>query len=140
MDQKVLTDKSQFPTEDVIFSHIGKCRKYWESVFHYIHTNHPDFTEQWRYYNDGKSWLMKVVRKSKTIFWLSVWNGFFRITFYFGDKAEKAIFDSPVSEKLKQEFKNGKRLGSIRGITVAVNSPADLEDIKSLIAVKLTLK
>lgn len=27
----------------------------------------------WRYYNDGKSWLLKAVHGKKTIFWLSVW-------------------------------------------------------------------
>ncbi len=70
MDQLILTDKNQFPTEEIIFSHIGKSKILWESIFKYIHANYPDFSEQWKYYNDGKSWLLKVAKKSKTIFWL----------------------------------------------------------------------
>lgn len=27
----------------------------------------------WRYYSDGRSWLLKAVHKKKTVFWLSVW-------------------------------------------------------------------
>ncbi len=38
---------------------------------------------QWRYYNDGRAWLCKVSDGRKTIFWFSVWEGFFRVSFYF---------------------------------------------------------
>jgi len=140
MEEKVLTDKNQFPTEEVIFSHIGISKRHWESIFQHIHNNHPDFSEQWRYYNDGKSWLLKVTRKSKTIFWLSIWKGLFRITFYFGDKAEPAIMESSISDKLKEEFKNGKRYGKIRGITLIVNNNKVIEYVKTLIIIKLSIK
>ena len=82
MDQLILTDKNQFPTEEIIFSHIGKSKIFWESIFKYIHMNHPDFSEQWKYYNDGKSWLLKITKKTKTIFWLSIIHDSFIITFY----------------------------------------------------------
>ncbi len=140
MEEKVLTDKNQFPTEEVIFSHIGESKIYWESIFQHIHTNHPDFSEEWRYYNDGKSWLLKVTRKSKTIFWLSILKSLFRITFYFGDKAEPAIMESSISDKLKEEFKNGKRYNKIRGITLIVNNNKVIEYVKSLIIIKLSIK
>ncbi len=38
---------------------------------------------EWRYYNDGRAWLCKVGDGRKTIFWFSVWEGFFRVSFYF---------------------------------------------------------
>ena len=140
MEEKVLSDKNIFPTEEVIFSHIGKSKIYWESIFMHIHTNHPDFSEEWRYYNDGKSWLLKVTKKKKTIFWLSIYKDLFRITFYFGDKAEAVIIESSISDRLKEEFKNGKRYGKIRGLTIAISSDKDIESVKSLINVKLSLK
>jgi len=140
MEPHVLTDKDQFPTEEVIFSHIGRSRKSWESVFEHIHKDHPDFAEQWRYYKDGNSWLLKVTRKSKTIFWLSIVRDAFRITFYFGDKAEPAIMDSAISDKLKDEFLNGKRYGKVRGITLTIKNNRDIGYVKSLITVKLGIK
>jgi len=74
MEPPVLSDKTQYPTEEVIYSHIGKSKALWLSLFEFIRANHSDFSEQWKYYNDGKSWLLKVSRKAKTIFWLSVIN------------------------------------------------------------------
>lgn len=137
MDLLVLTDKNQFPSEEIIFSHIGKTKIIWESIFKYIHSNHPDFSEQWRYYNDGKSWLLKITKKAKTIFWLSIIKNSFKITFYFGDKAEPAIMKSKISDSLKNQFKNGKRFGKIRGLTLPMNNKKNIEFVKELMSIKL---
>ena len=140
MDKPILNDKDQFPTDEVIFQHIGKSKVHWESFFEFMHTTHPDFIEQWRFYKDGKSWLMKVVKKSKTIFWLSIIKNGFRITFYFGDKAEQMILDSTISDSLKNEFKNGQRYGKIRGLTILMNTKKNIEFAKELISIKLKIK
>lgn len=140
MEERVLTDKNQFPTEEIVFSHIGDVKVFWESLFGNIHSNHPEFTEQWRYYNDGKSWLLKVTKKKKTIFWLSVLKGTFRIAFYFGDKAEPVIMASNISKELKTQFKDGKRYGKIRGISLTINSNDDVENVLELIETKLKVK
>jgi hypothetical protein len=140
MEKPILTDKDQFPTEKIIFLHIGKSKALWKSFFDFIHTNHPDISEEWRYYIDGKSWLMKVTRKSKTVFWLSIIKGAFRTTFYFTDRAEKAINESSISSKLKTQFNEGKRYGKIRGIRVVFKNKKNVEDAKSLIALKLSIK
>ena len=137
MDQIVLSDKDQFPTEEIIFSHIGKAKKQWDSIFNYIHTEYPQFTESWKYYNDGKSWLLKVTKKSKTIFWLSIIPNSFRITFYFGDKAESEIMESNISDTLKKQFNEGKRFGKIRGLTLLMNENQNVDFVKEIIVIKL---
>ena len=82
---------------------------------------------------------MKVTRKSKTIFWLSVWKNAFKIGFYFSDKAEALIDQSDIPDELKDEFKNGKRYGKIRGLTVVFKKKKDIENAESLIAIRLTM-
>ncbi|MGD1046935.1 MAG: DUF3788 family protein [Bacteroidota bacterium] len=140
MEQPVLSDKAQFPTEEIIFSHLGKTKAIWISFFEYLHKNHPDIISEWRYYNDGKSWLMKNMRKKKNLFWLSVLKGTFRTTFYFTDRAAKAIADSAIPADMKKQFKDGKQYGKIRGLTVAFKYKKDIETAKALIAIKLSIK
>lgn len=140
MEQPVLTDKNQFPTEEIIFSHIGKSKALWLPLFEYIRQNHPDFTEQWRFYLDGKSWLLKVTRKAKTIFWLSIVEGSFRTSFYFTDKAGQAISKSSLSDELKKQFKSGKRYNKIRGITILYRSKRDVEYARQLIDIKVRIR
>lgn len=140
MEQQILWDKNQYPSDEVIFSHIGKSKQLWISFFDYIHSNHPDFTEEWRYYNDGKSWLMKVQRKAQTVFWLSLFEKTFRISFYYTDRAEKTILDSDISEELKNVFTNGKSYGKLRGMTIIFKKKKDIEYAKTLIGIKLSVK
>lgn len=140
MNDLVLTDKEQFPTEEIIYSHLGKTKTHWQALFNLIHTEFTGFEEEWRYYNDGKSWLMKVTYKKKTIFWLSVISKMFKITFYFGDKAEPVILSSALSDKIKNNFMNGPRYGKIRGITLLMKSKKNVEEAKKLIELKLKSK
>jgi hypothetical protein len=140
LDPRVLGDKNQFPTEKIILSHIGRSKTLWQAFFEYLHEQHPELAEEWRYYNDGKSWLMKVTRKSKTVFWLSVIRDAFQTTFYFTAKAEEAIVNSSLSNELKEQFKSGKNYGKIRGLTIVFRNEKDIENAKILLALKLSIK
>ena len=128
MEPLVLTDPDQFPSDEVIASHLGRRRALWDALFAFIHAEHPDCTERWRYYNDGKSWLLNVSRKKKTVFWLSVISGTFRITAYFTDKATDAIRASALSDELKTQFETGQHYGKLRAITITFKKKSDLQD------------
>jgi hypothetical protein len=140
MEQAVLNDRNQYPTEEVIFSHLGKAKRLWLEFFRILHADHADFTEEWRYYSDGKSWLLKVTRKSKTIFWLSIIKGTFRITFYLPHRAEDAIKASSISNELKENFCKGNPLGKLRALTIVFEDKNDIENAMAAIAVKLSIR
>ena len=139
MDTPVLNDKSQFPTDQVIFSHLGKSKALWNSLFQYLAREHPDFTQEWRYYNDGKSWLMKVQHKKKTVFWLSILEGSFRTSFYLHENAKQMVDGSTIPEELKDQFR-GKSFGKLHGIRVVYKNKKDIECAKELIGIKLSSK
>jgi hypothetical protein len=136
----VLTDAGQFPTEEIIAAYLGGAQPLWQALFNYIHESHPELNEEWRYYNDGKSWLLKVTKKAKTVCWVSVYQGLFRMTFYFAEKAEAAIIACGITKKLKEQFRTGKHYGAIRGLTITFQSAKDVEQAKVLIPLKLSIK
>jgi hypothetical protein len=132
----VLSDRSQFPSEDVVFSHLGRHRALWEALFEHLRTEHPDCVAQWRYYHDGRSWLLNLSRKKKTVFWLSLVGNTFRITAYFTDKARDAIRASALSDDAKEQFMGREPWGKLRGITITFRKKRDVKDAKALIALK----
>jgi hypothetical protein len=140
MEPKVLTDKSVFPNDDQVFAIIGENRLHWQKLMHAIHDKYPDAEEVWKYYNDGKSWLFRILRKKKTLFWIGVLKDTFRITFYFGEKAEALIEKSDLPDTLKTEFKNGKQFGKIRGITIEVSQEGDIDNALRLAEIRAALK
>lgn len=140
MEKLALTDKNIYPTEEVIFSHIKKSKANWNSVFKYIHTNHPELNEEWRYYNDGKSWLLKVTLKTKTIFWLAVVENAFRITFYFSEKVVQSFSKHIISKALDKKIKESKKVGKSTALTFLMNDKQNIELVKESIELKLKAK
>jgi hypothetical protein len=136
----VLSDKEVFPTDEVLVSIIGDKMDLWHILMNSVKDLYPDSTGGWNYYNDGKSWLFKMTRKKKTMFWTTVFEDTFRVTFYFGDKAEVLIFGSDLSEIIKADFKTAKRYGMIRAITVKVNGQSDIDTVLKLITIKSKIK
>jgi len=136
MEPLILTDSSVTPTDEQVFSIIGENRIHWQKLMNGIAEQFPDAKGEWNYYNDGKNWLFKMIRKKKTLFWIGVHSDTFRITFYFGDKAESLIEESELDEILKAEFRTGKRYGKIRGLSIRVMNAKDINNAFILIGIK----
>jgi hypothetical protein len=135
-----LTDKNIVPTEELIFSLIGHNSVFWQRIMKYASENYSDTSGTWNYYNDGKRWLFKLVRKKKTLFWAGIINDTFRITFWFGDKAGPLIESAILPPAIKDEFLKARKFGAVRPVSVAVREQADADIVITLIALKDTMK
>ena len=140
MEPLVLKDKSVYPHDDLVFSIIGNNSVYWKKLLADIREAYPASEELWNYYNDGKNWLFRVLLKKKTLFWIGVLEDTFRITFYFGDKAEPVIEKSSLPEEIKSSFKNGKRYGKIRAISITVKCLEDIDHALIVAGIKAVMK
>ena len=140
MEHPCLIDEAEYPDHRVLSHHLGDAIAAWDAVATFLESNYPDFSPEWRYYKDGKSWLCKVTKKSKTIYWVSVYRGKFKATFYFPDRAESLIANSSIRKKYKEQFVSAKHYGKTRGLTVDIRNVADLSTTKKLIAIKDSFK
>jgi hypothetical protein len=137
MEKPVLSDPSVFPDQDLLFGIIGTNEVHWQKLMAKVHARYPDAVEQWNYYKDGKNWLFRMMRRKKTLFWIGVLAETFRITFYFGDKAEPLIEASSLPLVLKQGFKTSKRYGHIRAISLRVERDEDIENALKLVDIRI---
>jgi hypothetical protein len=140
MEPVVLTDKSVKPTDDMVFSIIGNRKELWLQILDYMVANHKDITEQWNFYNDGKCWMFRIMKKKKTVLWIGVLKDTFRVGFWFGNKAEPIILKSDISKKSKDFYKNAKQTKIGKGIAIVMSDAADVEDVKKLTELKLKMK
>jgi len=139
-EKLMFPDRNVFPTDDLIFSVIGEKKKFWDNIMQYASDNYKDISGLWNYYNDGKQWLFKLTQKKKTIFWGAILEDTFRITFYFGDKAEPVIVSSDLPAVIKDNFRTGQRYGKIRAISLKINTASDIEIVRTLIGIKVKIK
>jgi hypothetical protein len=140
IEKLVLSDPEKKPDDKLIFSIIGERKILWQKIMDYLKSDYPDASGDWNYYKDGKQWLLKMVQKKKTIFWCALYEDTFRVTFYFGDKAEPVIEASPLPDSVKLGFKTGKRYGKIRAISLKIYKMSDVEIVKTIVAIKVKIK
>jgi len=139
MEPIILTDPNITPDDNLVFAIIGEKRILWQKIMSHLHENHRDISEVWRFYNDGKSWLFRTLKKKNTIFWVGVIEGTFRVTFYFSNNAEQLIEDSDLPEKIKDEYRSTSQ-SKFRAISVKINNTLDAENVIKLAELKLKIK
>lgn len=138
---KLLSDKSVFPTDLVIQAILANVFSVFKEFTNIITSEKYSLNYEWRYYNDGKRWLMKICFKKKTIIWLSVNEGCFSVTFYFANRPDIDLNGLKISTELKQQFSEN-RIDSkkLTPLTIHVKTKKQLTDIYSIIDHKKSLK
>jgi hypothetical protein len=139
-EEMLLGDREVVPTDEYVFALLGEKKLLWQDIHNYAGENFKDVSGSWNYYNDGKQWLYKLVQKKKTIFWSALMKDTFRITFYFGNKAEPVLEKSDLNPRIIAGFMSAQRYGLIRPISIKVFDESDAENVKKLIAIKIKLK
>jgi len=73
MNRPLLNDKNEYPNDDVLVRYLGKTKAIWDAFVVEISSTFRSMSFEWKFYNDGKSWLCKLVHKKKTMCWISIW-------------------------------------------------------------------
>ena len=141
--QQLLREPDIEPTDKVIVKGLGKTNKAYAKFIQEL--KQYDITlMDWRYYNDGRAWLTKGeykwvsprgANKVKPIFWLSIWEGFFKITFFFSTSIQPELLDLPISKGAKEIIRTAKPMGkTMRFISVIFDIKTDkqLSDVYTL--------
>ncbi|MFB6319452.1 DUF3788 family protein [Saccharicrinis sp. FJH54] len=135
-----LRDSEVEPTDDVLKQVLG------ENVFPVFSelrqtVEHDfDFELLWHYYKDGGAWLCKVVHKKKTIFWLSVWDKHFKVSFYFTEKTRPGVTELNINDDLKKSMFSSKMSGKLIPLTFQMNNAEQLSDLLEVTKYKKGLK
>jgi len=138
--QQLLRSPEIEPTGEIIGEGLGLAYETYvtfiEGLKHYGIT-----LMDWRYYNDGKAWLSKGeykwitargTNKVKPIFWLSIWSGFFKVSFFFGFDIQEELLQLPLSEKAKEVIRDAKVMGTkmrFMPVVFDISDEAQLNDI-----------
>lgn len=140
MEAPLLKDPAVSPTKKVLENVLGKSYPAYEELIATIENKDCGLSPQWNYYNDGKAWLCKVQFKKKTIFWLSIWDKYFKMGFYFTEKNCKGIFELDVEDSIKKEFKANKPIGKLLSLGLSINKKSQLKDALKIVEYKKNLK
>ena len=130
--EQLLRNPNMQPTDDVIAKALGESNDAYIKFINEIASH--DIHLDWRYYNDGKAWLAKGLFKWRgvrggqnetTIFWLSIWDGFFKVTIYIPEKARAEVLSLPLDSEVKLMISDSQQMGKLKYFPIVFDLCSD---------------
>ncbi len=140
METRLLREKEVYPNKEVLEKALGESYLVFNELIKIISNEKYALTPDWRYYKDGQSWLCKVSNKKKTVCWISVWDKFFKVGFYFTEKTRLGINELNIENKIKEDFIRSKNIGKLIPLVINFSRKEQIDDVLKIMEYKKKLK
>lgn len=131
-----LKDKDIYPNENVIKEALGEAYSSYVKLYEMFET--LGLEHEWRYYNDGKSWLCKILKKKRTIIWVSVWKGYTKAGVYFPVSKIDLVMDLSLSQKTKERIEITPNIGKSKPCFFDIKDDSEFDDLRKIIELKIS--
>lgn len=139
MEEQVMKDQDIYPEDEIIKSHLSeedfdRYLKFMEKI------EMLNLLIEWRFYNDGKVWLGKILNKKKNMGWLSIWNTGFKITVFLTKRIIPGFNELDIDSEIKSSIVDIKPTGRLIPVIRLIDNDSILNDMLSIIEYKITIK
>lgn len=150
MDERQLLQEAGIePTSELIALGLGAANSAYTKFVEEL-ANHGIVVD-WRYYKDGKAWLGKGLykwttargtQKEVTAFWLSIWDGFFKVSVFLPERARADALALPLGDEVRGMVEAATPLGKMKTLPVIFDLRSDslFDGLFTLIDFKKKLK
>lgn len=137
----MLSDKNIYPSDENL-KNLLDCEIFtiYKEIYKIATKEDLNLTSEWRFYGDGNSWLCKFTYIKKTIFWLSVWEKFVKLSFYFTEKTKFGVLNLQIDDEIKKRFSQVKPTGKLIPLILDINKKEQLSNLQEIIEYKKSLK
>jgi hypothetical protein len=137
MDTSIFTDKAEIPDDFMLSGALGDLFGTWMSIREYVFQVYPKASEEWNLPGQKYGWSFRIKDKKRAIIYLLPRDKFFLAAFVFGEKATKDALDSNIASGIKTTIESARVYAEGRGFRIEVRNDAIINDIKTLIDIKL---
>lgn len=130
-------DKTVKPDNKSLFQILGTTGECWKKLKKHLGDKYGPVVEEWKFYSQKSGWTLKVLRKKRNLFFFTPLEGYFLLTFIFGDKAVAAVEKNDLPKDMINKLRKAKKYMEGRGLQVEIRSPEDLEKVKKLVEIKI---
>ena len=146
-----LREQEIFPSQEVLEKILGESFNAYKTFQDTL--EQFELEQLWQFYPCfcGKAWMARGsfkwttprgANKEKNIYWLSAWEGYFKVAIWFKEKNRMEILKSDLSEGTKRIIRDAKTMGKLMTFPVEfdVDNIEPLADIYELIRHKKELE
>jgi hypothetical protein len=137
-NQIELRDDQVFPDETVLRQVLENAFQAYLGLLDIF--RRQNLSAEWRYYHDGKAWLLKVQKKQKTLVWMSAWKGFISATIYLPLKHLDRFSELDIDDSIKEKVEQSKDIMKSKPCTFEISEVGILDDFEKVLKLKMELK
>ena len=138
MENQMFTDPMIKPENKSLEKALGKKYNLFADFVSKLHEQ--NLMIEWNYYNDGKSWLGKILHKKKNLCWVSIWNTGIKTTFFFTKKTINGIHELEIADETKNMAANSRQTGKLIPIIILIANKKKMNDSLKILEYKKQLK
>jgi hypothetical protein len=124
------------PTDADLVSALGAAQPVWDELLATLAREQLTTGHEWKTHNVKWGWSLRVVKKKRTIVWLSPGHGGFNVSFILGDKAVAAARAARLRMDVRHALATAPHYPEGTGLRLVVKSARDLPALRQLAAIK----
>jgi len=137
MALSIFEDKTKAPGESELCEALGETYPVWDEIKSFVYNNYPTALEEWKHSGKNYGWGFRLRDKKRVIIYLTPCEGHFKASLVLGSKATTQALSKNISNKIKTIIETAPVYAEGRGFRMDVKNADYLDDIKTLILIKL---
>ena len=117
---------------------LAATKRMFDELALHIEKKYGTYKPEWKFYSQKSGWIMKMYSKKRNVLFVIPCNGFFKVSFTFGEKAFEQILLGNFSEIVKRALLEAPKYAEGRSIIFEVNNVDDFDTVVNLIDVKMS--
>ena len=129
--------KAAKPTTEEVNLALGSSVEVWTQLVEEFAARFGVAIQEWKSYSPKYGWSLRLLRKKRTIVYLSPCQGCFRVAFVLGDMAVKFLKQGNPSKTLTKLIADAPRYPEGTGVRLMVRDTKEMALIRKLAEAKL---
>jgi hypothetical protein len=132
MAASIFGEKAIIPNKETLKEELGDSQILWDKII--------DFSEgkgEWKFYSKAAGWTLQVKKGKRTLFYVMPKDGYFQMTFVYGERAVAAAQSFGLPEKVLERLEQARVYMEGRSIAIDVTSDEDVEIAEKMLQLKL---
>ena len=132
MAESIFSEKTNVPNEAALHEALKDSMVLWDKAL-----DLSGGSGEWKFYTKAAGWTYPVKQKKRTLFYMMPKDGWFQLTFVFGERAVEASKSADLPPQVLESLLNATPYVEGRSIAIDIKSEDDMETVEKLLALKL---
>ena len=132
MAASIFGEKAIVPDKEALSVALKDNQVLWDKILEF-----SGGSGEWKFYGKAAGWTFQVKNSKRTLFYMMPKDGWFQMTFVYGERAASAAQSFGLPEKVLSDLKQARVYAEGRSVAVEINSDKDIDTVKKMLKLKM---